>query len=102
MDYIWLAFVLFLILNTVVYSFQRTTLEIARSKGGNIRETQLQMTPRWVGILGWISTLGIWGSVLLIIFMKVWWVGLLAGAFVLIFQAIVPIPRSLFYKFIKN
>jgi len=103
MDIIWVSYIVFLLLNTFVFMFQRTTLEISRSHGGsNIEEMQISMTPIWMGVIGWISTIGVWGSVLLIIFTNVWWYGVIAGVSVFIIQAVIPIPRAFFYKLTKH
>lgn len=72
--------------------FQRTTLVISRESGAS----QTNLTPSWVGILGWISILALWGSYILI--WKDYGLWLAIGAFVLttILQAIVPIPYKVF------
>ncbi len=61
---------------------------------------QVILTPNWMGGLGWISTIGFYGSVVYL------WVSLgflwAIGGFILshLVFAIIPIPQQYFYKII--
>lgn len=97
------VFVLFNLLHLYVFLFQRVTLTIARLTEGVPRnDLQLALTPTWIGILGWVSNIGFYGSLVYLWLDK----GLLwaVGGFIIsqIVFAIVPMPQNYYYKIIIN
>lgn len=100
-------FILFYLLNTYVFMYQRTTLTIARilrEKVSHVSITNAQMllTPKWMGLLGWISTLGLYGSLILIAWQVgiLWAIGILVAVHVS--HAIIPIPSGYFFDLVKK
>lgn len=97
------VYILFNFLHLYVFLFQRVTLSIARlAEGVSRNDTQMILTPNWMGILGWISSIGFYGSLIYL------WldIGILwaVGGFVLsqIIFAIVPIPQNYYFGIITK
>lgn len=81
----WIVFILYFLINTFVFRFQRTTLSISREHlGQNYPKYQMILTPKWVGVLGWINKL-------LMLFSVV---------FAFVFYGLVSIFLVLLYSFI--
>lgn len=87
--------------------YQRITLSIARvlrERVSNVSITNAQMllTPNWMGLLGWTSTIGLYASLILI----AWQIGILWAIVLLIAvhasHAIIPIPSGHFYGLVKK
>jgi len=78
--------------------YQRTTLTIARIlENLPISEVQIILTPTWVGILGWVTTIGFYGSLVLIwLQLGILWAVL---GFIVshLLGAVIPIPSAYFY-----
>ncbi len=103
----FIFFAIFFILNTYVFMYQRTTLTIARVIRDRVSNTpitqvQLLLTPNWIGLLGWTSTIGLYGSLILI----GWQINVLLAIGILIAthvsHAIIPIPSEYFYELVKK
>ncbi len=97
----FILFFVILALHTYVFMFQRATLTIARViEILPIAQVQAILTPNWVGAIGWISTIGLYASLVYI------WLqhGLLwaLGAFVAshLLTAVIPIPSVYFYNLV--
>lgn len=97
----FILFFVILALHTYVFMFQRATLTIARViEILPIAQVQVILTPNWVGAIGWMSTIGLYASIVYI------WLqhGLLlaVGAFIVshLLTAVVPIPSSYFYNLV--
>lgn len=98
-----LIFAIFFIVHLYVFMYQRATLTITRAMGNvSIAQVQMVLTPNWMGVLGWISTFGLYGSYILI------WlqVGLIwaIALFILnhLISAIIPIPSKYFYNLVEK
>lgn len=81
--------------------FQRATLTIARViEILPIAQVQAILTPNWVGAIGWISTIGLYASIVYIWLQHglLWSLGTFIGSHLL--TAVVPIPSSYFYNLV--
>ncbi len=98
-----IVFGIFFLIHTYVFMYQRTTLTIARAMG-NVPITQIQtvLTPNWMGLLGWVSTIGLYGSYVLI-WLQIGWLWAV-GLFILnhLASAIIPIPSGYFYNVVEK
>lgn len=83
--------------------FQRATLTIARLIQPEVTsKTQSLFTPTWIGAIGWITTIGFYGSLFYLGFeYGVLYATILWFISQFIF-AIVPIPSKHFYDIIKR
>jgi len=99
----FLIFAIFFLIHTYVFMYQRTTLTIARAMGNvPIMQVQTILTPNWMGLLGWISTFGLYGSYILI-WLQVGWLWAI-GLFILnhLSSAVIPIPSKYFYNIVEK
>lgn len=98
-----IIFFVFFLIHLYVFMYQRATLTIARALDSQpVTQVQTILTPNWMGLFGWISTLGLFGSYVLIwLQMGLLWVVII---FVLnqLASAIVPIPSRYFYTLIEK
>lgn len=99
----FLIFTTFFVIHTFVFMYQRATLTIARVLGRvNIQQAQMILTPNWMGLLGAISTAGLYGS-----YIFIWLqVGLIwaIALFILnhLINTFIPIPSKFFYNIIER
>jgi hypothetical protein len=96
------VYILSLIIFLYAFMFQRTTLQIARVLNAPISETQMILTPNWMGALGWVGTIGAYG-VLILIWTSFGIATALLGLVVnLTISVILPIPYQYFFKMVLN
>lgn len=93
-----LLFIILSSLNTFVFMFQRTTLLMSRESG----IPQINLTPNWMGVLGWVGMIGLWGVYILIWSTLNFWWALGAFVFTILVQTLIPIPYSLFKKMVNT
>lgn len=90
--YAEVVYLVFLIIFTVVFMYQRTTLNIARKMNKrNVMEMQLILTPNWIGLLGWTSY-GVYIGCILVGLKHGLLMGILAFVLTIIITSVVPIP----------
>lgn len=96
-----ILFFVILVVQTYVFMYQRATLTIARVvEILPITQIQAVLTPNWVGAVGWISTIGLFGSFVYLWLQHglLWAIGAFIGS--QLFTAIVPIPSKYFYNLV--
>lgn len=95
-----IVFIIFFILHTYVFMYQRTTLAISRhgeSPVLSVQQLQIYLTPTWLGALGWISTIGLYGSYVLLWLQFGWFWPILLFFLDNFATALIPIPSHYFY-----
>ena len=91
----------FLTLHILIFMYQRATLTIARLLQSNsVSEIQIILTPVWLGVCGWITAIGFYGSLIYIWFQYGILCAILGFIFSHFLSAAIPIPSSFIYELV--